>query len=266
MATASQYVPNFTHEPQRFTLLNSAPEPLTVRWHGVQFTIPASDKIGPRPAMDADGDPIPGTAVLQDSYCPGQDGNYPTGGQYNWLAAEVIKNALGINPLTGEAEGPFAKKGLSFLPDKLDKKDIEVIKKAGVSRWKTFLVEWANYEVSAYREAADKASRLGIAAPPPGPDYTKAILILKANEDLIKKQIGEGNDLLDRLQDGDDEIEFLAYAKAAALAAAEKAAASKAVDKQVVAEQMLEDPEIMKHLRKKFRIRKIGHLPDEGEE
>lgn len=258
---SSQYVPNFVSEPNRYTVVNATPEDITLRWAGMQFSIPPSDVVGRTPARDADGDKIPGTLVLEDGYCPRADGSYPTSGQYNWFAADAIKKVLGINPDNGAAEGSYARKGISFLPTGATKDMITTIKEAGRRRYDAFQVTWAQQEIGAYRSATEKASRHGLSAPPPDEDYARAILILERANEIMKKQIGSVTDGMEEAAD-DDELKFRAWALATAEELATEASIAKGVDKATLAEKMVEDPVVMKHLRRKYRIRKIGHLEE----
>lgn len=262
---SSQYVPNFVSEPNRYTVVNATPEEITLRWAGMQFSIPPADVVGRFAARDADGDKIPGSLVIEDGYCPRADGSYPTSGQHNWFAADAIKKVLGINPDNGAAEGSYARKGVSFLPANPTKALVSQIKEAGRRRYDLFQVQWAQQEVGAYRSAVEKSSRHGLSAPPPDEDYARAILILEKQNEIIRKQIGSVTEALEEASD-EDELKFRAWALAEAENLAADAAKAKDVDKALIAEKMVEDPVVMKHLRRKYRIRKIGHLPEEEQE
>lgn len=266
MATAvAQYVPQFVKKPNRFTLHNATPEELTIRWAGLQFSIPPCNVVDPKhTAVDADGDPIPGTYVVSDGYAPLVDGSYPKGGSYNWFAADVIQHALGINPDTGVAEGPFAMKGISFLPTSPTKEMVKNLVAEGKQRYDAFLVEWAQYEVAAQQTQESLATRAGRQPVPPGKDYSKALLILKKFETLQARQVGMTEQQVEE-DSMEESIEFKTFALAQALKLAEKAAAEQQVDKNKLAESLMEDPQVKKHLQKQYRIRKVGHLPDEQE-
>lgn len=258
-----QYVPEFVTQPNRFTLHNSTPEELTLRWAGLQFSIPAADQVNPKhSAKDADGDFVPGTFVVTDGYAPTADGSFPKGGAFNWFAGDAIKHALGINPDTGVAEGSYAAKGVSFLPKLPTKEQVANIARAGKDRYDAFLVEWAQYEVAAQQQSMDRASRAGVQVPPPGKDYARALTILTKYQKAIDAQVGAVTDGLEETA-AEEDLRFTVWAMAEALKLAGSAAEQKQVDKNKLAEGLLADPEVAKHLRRQYRIRKIGHLPEE---
>lgn len=263
-----QYVPGFEVRPNRFSLLNSSPEPVFIRWAGIQFTIPGMEEVSQQsPAKDADGDPIPGSFVVEDGYAPQADGSWPKGGARNWQASAAIKHALGINDDTGVAEGAYAQKGISFLPAVPTKEVVAKIREAGKVRWSAFLVDWAQYEVSAQQAQEALARAHGRQPAPPGKDYAKALAILKTSDAATKRALGQDvpEDPATNVDVDEDSITFRAFAYAEALKLSEKAAADKQVDKRELAENLLADPEVRQHLKKQFRIRKVGHLPEPDE-
>jgi hypothetical protein len=263
MSSQNQYVPEFSTQPNRFTLHNSTPEELTLRWAGLQYSIPPVDQVNPKhSAKDADGDFIPGTFVVTDSYAPREDGSYPKGGSFNWFAADAIKHSLGINPDTGVAEGSYAAKGVSFLPKAPTKEQVANIARAGKERYDFFLVEWAQNEVAAQQQAMDRASRAGVPVPPPGKDYGRALTILTKYQKTVDSQVGAVTDGLEEVA-AEEDLRFKVWAMAEAVKLAGAAAEAKQVDKNVLAENLLTDPEVQKHLRRQYRIRRIGHLPEE---
>jgi hypothetical protein len=137
------------------------------------------------------------------------------------------------------------------------KEDIERIMAEGKKRYYDFMVEWADHQVRAYAGAVDLAQRAGVTAPPPGSDYRKAVTIQETHKAELEKRYGPQKNVLEETMEEDD-LEFMVFAKAKAMALAEQAAEAHKVNKDQLAEQMLEDPDIMKNLRKKYRIRKKG--------
>ncbi len=249
-------LPSFGYTPNQFTLHNASPEPIDLRWGGVAFTIPAVNVVGPKPALDFDGDPIPGTLLLADGIVPDKDGVIPPAGSpANWMAFEAIRNLLGIDPVTREAKGSSAKAGVSYLPNTPSKDLIAAVLADGKRRWEEHRVEWAQHTVAAYEARVASAKMLGVPAAPPDRDYAKAIQILKKNEATFKKTMEQAGD------SDDEELQVLAIAKARAMEMAEKAAAGREIDKKKLAEELLQDPATRAHLMAQgYRIRKKGYL------
>lgn len=255
MSTQS-YMPSIGFEPNRFTIHNAAPERRNFRWAGLAFTIPAVDEVGPRAALDADGDPIPGTLVLQDSISVDREGMMPAPGTPpNWFAFEAIRNVLGVDPITKVATGTLAKGGVSFLPNAPTKELVANIREDGKRRYLESMVDWAQYTIAAY-EARIVASRAaGVVPPPPDRDYGRAHSILT----LAKKE-----EAPIEVPPDEDEMMVAARMKALAMEMAEEAAKDSNVDKAALAEKLLLDPKIRTFLSRKYQIRKRGHV-DMGE-
>lgn len=261
MSTQTQ-VPLFGFAPNRFTLHNASPHRIDLRWGGVQFTVPPIDEVGPKPAIDADGDPIPGTVLLEDSLVTDATGSIPPAGSPpNWLAFEAVRNLLGVDTVTKEATGEVAKAGVSFVPNSPDKSVVAAIRADGQRRYQEHLLEWAQYTVSAYESRVQSAKMAGVQPAPPDQDYARALLVLRKHEAKLRETMGAG------APEDPEEIRVLAVAKARAMEMAKEAAAGKDVDHQKLAEELLQDPKTRAYLLSKgYRIRKRGHLdvPDAG--
>lgn len=260
MSEAQQYWPDFTARREEYVLHNAGPDKIEGSWGGHSFTLPGCEDVHPHyPAHYEDGTPIPGTLVLKDGYTPDADGNFPKEGDaYNWRASVAIKNVLGIDPKTGRATGPYAMKGVSYVRMPATPEQIAEIMAEGKKRYYEFMVRWADTKVRAYAESQERAKRAGVAAPPPDSDYAKAVTILNAHKEEMEKRYGAQQNAIEELED-QDELEFMAFAKAKLEALAEKAAAAHKVDKQKLVESYLDDPDMLKSLRKKYRIRRVGH-------
>lgn len=260
MANVRSYVPDFRPVKQAFALLNATPEEIIVRWGGLQVTIPPVDVVGHRPAKDEEGNPIAGTAVIEDGYGPDTTGRPPSkGSPPNWFAADAIKNILQIDPDSGEAIGPSARKGISVLPVGPTTYQIEEARAHGKERYQAFLVEWANETVQAYQTARERNQMAGYAPPPPGTDYQRAVLILQKAHQKLKQEMGFE---LDAVEEGVDKdaLQFEAFAQAEAMALAKKAAESANVDQTELAEKLLQNPEVRNKLKRKYSIRQRGHM------
>jgi hypothetical protein len=268
MATpAAPYIPQFGYQPRSFAIHNSGFEAVSVRFAGLAFTVPSVENFSQNPAIFADGAPIPGTLSLSDAYSFDANGNIPPqGGQPNWFAAEAVKHMLGIDS-QGVATSPYAKRGLSVIPDKPSRELVEEIRVAGHARYLAFLVEWAQYTVMAWQEQAERSRRAGVPALPPGPDYYKAGVIIEKHNEEMKKKLGYVPQSA-QVESLDEDLEFQAYALAEALRLAKGIAESKGIQSAELADQMLQNPEIRKKLQAKYRIRQVGHLdvPTVGED
>lgn len=256
MSEAAAYVPLMGFKPNEYTLHNAAPVPQTFRWAGLQFTLPPVDMVCEQSAIDFDGEKIPGSFVLVDTYSPDRDGLIPDrSSPPNWLAFEAIRNVLGVDPITKVARGTAALLGISFLPQRPTKDLVAKVREDGRRRWLQSQTEWANYTVAAYEARVAAARAAGVAAAPPDRDYAKAVEILKKAKGEVEPVVEEA---------GDEEMEFLAFAKARALEMAGKAADGKNVDRGQLAEELLQDPKVRAYLGRKFQIRKRGYLDVPG--
>lgn len=253
---AMPYIPPFRVTPNEYSLHNAAPETFDLQWGGLRFTIPAVDVVGTKAAAYDTGEKIPGTCVLKDAGAPGREGIVES---KNWRAEDAIRNVLGIDLETGKATGVAARHGISFLPDKPTRQLVAEVREHGERRWHDSQVEWAEREVASYQGAIEKSKEAGVIPPRPGKDYRKALTILDRYHKEIDKVFGRAAEETVEAVTHDDEIEMEVYLKAAALQMAGKVAAEKEVDKNVLADEMLQDPKIRKHLQKKFSIRKKGH-------
>lgn len=257
-------LPIFGFTPNRFTLHNASPQAVDLRWGGVQFTVPPTDMVGPKAALDADGQPIPGTVQLEDSVVTDKDGSIPEAGSPpNWHAFEAVRNLLGVDPVTKEMKGELAKAGISFMPNAPTKDVVAQVKQDGTRRYEEHLLNWAQYTVSAYEARVQSAKMAGVQPAPPDQDYARALIVLRKHETKLKAAMSTP-------EVGDDEEAMaLAVAKAEALKMAERAAAGKDIDKNKLAEELMTDPKTRAYLLSKgYRIRKKGYLdvPDEAPE
>ncbi len=259
----SSIVPEFKYNPNQFVLHNATPKPVDLRWGGMQITIPPADKVCPQSTtFQEDGLPVPGTFVVQDGWAPDRDGLLPEkGSPPNWSAFNAVKNLLGIDPASGQANGVASQGGISFMPTNPTKEQYEKVVASGKARYDVSQVAWAQHQVSAFMERVQKAKAALAPLPPPDADYHKAVAILKKQDAAVEALLQEPTN------EAEQQMELLAFAKAKALELAEKVA-KPGQDKAALAKELAEDPEFLNELRKqgKFRIRKVGHLEDETQE
>lgn len=264
---AMPYMPDFRPVINSYTLHNATPEEIVLKWGGLQMTIPPTEVVGPRAAKDPDGNPIPGTRIISDTYTAisGSGMTPKKGDPPNWFAAAAIKNILKIDPQTGEAVGKSAQKGVSVLPGTPTLAMIAQAKAAGQERYQEFLVEWATNTVNAYQVARERNQQAGYAPPPPGQDYQKSIVILEKSHAKMQAEMGmvapkvEDIDLQDEGTDADLE----AWVMGEAMKRAAEPAKEMEIDQEELAFRLLQNPKIRGALRKKgLRVRKVGHMPD----
>jgi hypothetical protein len=169
---------------REFTVHNATDEPVVLMYDGETRVIPPVDLVVyPHPnyedvcfsAEDEDGDYIPGTLVLRDVYELKTIGDFMDG-RMHWSA---IKHCLEIDVRTGIASGAYAKKGLSILPPRPSKDLVARIKSEGQDRFLEWRITEARGITEAYASQALAWQKTGVAAPPPGNDYTKAVKILE---------------------------------------------------------------------------------------
>lgn len=254
-------LPKFGYTPKRFTLHSVRPDSYTIRWAGVQWTMPPGDTVSENSAKDADGDPIPGTYVLEDSWSAGPDGTFPDReSPPNWSAFMAIKNILAVDS-AGNIGGVHAQAGISYLPENPSKEMVEAIVSDGKKRYEDGLVIWADHVVQGYAELVNKCRQANTAAPPPGEDYKKALHILRKHERKVEEAVSVAG------PEDDSEMEFMVFAKAKAMELAAKQTRP-GIDKEKLAEELVNDQDFLNMLRKKgLRIRKKGYAePPEPQE
>lgn len=260
------HMPILGYARNEFTLHNASPNQLDWKWGGRMFTLPPVDIVGPRAAKYDDGEPIPGTLVLEDSWVPGPDGDIDGRRPPNWLAFEAIRNVLGVDPETKQAVGVAAKSGISFLPPKPSRELVAFVLEDGKRRYEESQMVWADSVVAGFQTAIQKCREAGVAPPPPSSDYMKAVTLLEKRKKQIEAQL---NAVLPEEAPDANEIEFLAFAKARAMEMATKAAAGKEIDRAALADELLQDPDVRGALQRQYnyRIRKKGYMdvPTPGE-
>jgi hypothetical protein len=255
MMMATQTIPNFVPTVEEYAVHNARPEPIEFMWAGNRYEIPGCEDMSSTPSCFDDGQPIPGTLLVKDGWTSGPDGGIPNGGPPNWSAKEALRAVLGVGP-GGEATSKLAMNGVSYLPVKITREGFQRIKEAGQSRYRESLIEWATDTLQNYEESRNRAKQAGVDAKPAGQDFYKAQAILKGHEARQQQKFG----LAEEVAGVDDELEFEVYAKAMAMKLAGKVAEAEGVDQIKLVERMLEDPKISANIRKKYSLRRRGHM------
>jgi hypothetical protein len=93
---------------------------------------------------------------------------------------------------------------------------------------------------------------VGLQAPPPDQDYARAIQVLKKKQEEMGKSV--------EMPPDDEELAFLAFAKARAMEMAEAAAEGKNIDRTALAEELIRDPKVRANLSRKYQIRQRGYV------
>jgi len=259
MATNAAKLPNFFPEPEKYGLYNPSEEWVDLEWGGKSMRLPGCKDLSQRPCLFDTGEPVPGTYVMQDQYTTSEYGIPGPGSSYNWKAADAIRNMLGIDVTSGKANSAWTSRGITFLPPVVDRDTFEAVKQDAERRFADHVVAWAEAEIAAEQTKIEVSKKAGITPAPPGVSYQRALIILQKRNERLGGAVQHDEEIIE-----ESEADLFAEVKAVAMEMAEKAAKGKEIDKKELAEQLLDDPAIRKHLTKqaKWRIRKVGHLPD----
>jgi len=254
----SDEIRQFLAPVREFCLHNATDEPILIMYSGETRIIPAKDQIAyPHPkfedvcysAKDMDGDWIPGTLVLRDMvqmYMNGQEGQV-------WSAANAIKHALDIDIKSGLASGKYAERGVSLLPPSPSKELVHKLAADGRRRYEAWRIKTAKEVAEAYegRIAALKAA--GHNPIPLGPDYDRARAIIDASRDVEKARYTPVPFTPQPVEDEPVDEDDLARVFAAKLSKM----VGPTVNKAALVEQVINDPETMKLLKAKYKVRKL---------
>ena len=185
---------NFKRERRAFVLLNSDHKTKETYCGGTKFIIPAKDKlhsVASKRAIDADGDPIPGTIVIEDLPNPEPD---PRTGEARLAvdSQETVRHILGIHRMpdgsASSATSPYALGGLSLLPLHPSKELWQAMARDGENR--AFLIRVQNAQTTIDEYDAKNAARnsAGMAAVHGGKVYMEARAIIEEYSKLIQKR------------------------------------------------------------------------------
>jgi len=251
-------------QPRRsFTLHNAKSRYVEAFYAGVKMIFPPVHLVDTRHAdMDADGDPIPGSYVIEDEF----EAVPEIGDEVLiWDAVKAVRHVLGIQPSSdgalNVASSPYALGGLSILPRHSTKEQWKAAATAGEKRAFVIEVENARNFISSIDERNAKRKAAGMDAVPPGGfEYARALQLIAQYNELVRKQTAEtlAPHQVDEL---DEDLEFDAYAKAATLEIAARVSASKNISREDLALELLNDPAVRLKLQKKFHIKKRGDMP-----
>ena len=267
MASGLQVVTEFITEVRRFVLINSDHKTVMSRWAGVQIHIPGREEVSlpekDNPtkfvsATDKDGSYIPGTLVITDRYGPDGEG----GEQLVFDAGFAVRYILGVHTRTGLANSAFARRGLSLLPRGSTRTDLERIRKTGYARSEAWRVEQARTLINDIDQANAKRAAKKLPEMPGGHDYVQAVFELKAYHEREQRLVAEvlrGEDRPIepvepiREEEIDQDRELADYLKAQ-VEAATTGVDMNADAKQRLVEKLINDPEAMAILKRKFKM------------
>jgi hypothetical protein len=247
-----------------FTLLNSSPKEKVAQACSNVFTLPPVHKIGHKFDTDADGDPIPGSYVIEDIL----DFNPETGDDVLVLnSARVVSLILGLvagpSGFATAAHSPFALGGISLIPRHAPKSVWQAVAKQGETRAMEARIARARESQRALMETNAKRKGFGLDPLPPTLDEMRDTTLLKEHDRLLRAQaeaeLAPHREAAE-LQEIEDEIEFEAYLKVESLRLAEKAAQGKEVDRLKLAEELMTDPKVRMGLQKRYKIQKKGNM------
>jgi hypothetical protein len=263
----AQLLDQFRPVKNSFILHNAKPEKAFVGWGGTQWWLPARDEIGAKPGRDAEGNPIPGTTVVEDIVITDMAGELvgEPGESAAVSAKQVVEHALGFNAKTGTAQSSYALSGISLLPNKASTEQIARVIAEGTRRWEEFDLQSARQIVSAEEQKVAAHQKAGMSSPPPSRAYEVAVQKLNAARDRMRKTFNEHLDGAASPEPAvfaEDELDLIVFAKAmlAKKFAEQEASRDLAPSKQAeLVVESLKDPRIMQLVRKQYRIRKIGY-------
>ena len=258
-----------------FILHNARRKPIERMTLENLITIPAVNVIGPKPGLDADKDPIPGTYVVEDHFYKHEDGSE----ELIFSAVKSVQLMLGIqagpNGEGGVATSPVAISGLSLLPHTPPPTKEQWKAAASDGEKRSFLVDVKNAQdfVESIRSRNGKWKASGMEAPPLGlqesRDWNKAVAFLKEYNRLLKLDAEEF--IAPHREDevaaeAELELELEAHLRAVTMSLAEKQAAKTGVDKMKLFNELMNDAEFRVKVQKTHKIQKRGHKPVPAQE
>src|SRR5262245_9884846 len=186
----------FVMPPREFVLLNCTGEPIECGFDGQKLTVPKND-VAVKPvelpsnghkihgviprftsAPDADGELIPGSLLIYDIV----EDNGLGGEEMIWSAGNAIRHVLGVSYKADKATSLYAQRGLSLLPVRPTKGQVDIVRAGGQLRSEDWQYETSRQVVATYE--AREAMRKGLGLDPlPFPrEFHAARAILAVHE------------------------------------------------------------------------------------
>lgn len=267
---------SFAPQKRAFVFHNAKSKPVETMFVGTMITIPAVNVVDTRRFLDgrsyaetdADGDPIPGTRIIEDifTFVPELGDEILT-----FDAAKAVAHILGVRKdpradvSAAVASSKFALGGLSLLPRHPSKEIWMAVAREGEKRAFVASVESAQYLIDSIDQKNAKRREAGMEPASGGRDYDRAKFLVDQYNALTRREVEEfvaphhGPAI-------EEDLELEAHVKAKAMELAERVTVGKDIDKLALAQELLSDPKIRKKLEKTYKIRKRGHVAAEQEE
>ncbi len=272
---AAQQV-NFAPVKKSHCMLNSRPVAMETMFDSNMMTVPPCNVVHgmrrdgtlepwSKAEIDVDGDPIPGSYVVEDRY------EREPGTIYDVLrmdADRAVKTIFGITQRPDGAVADLSSKralvGLSLLPRHPTKELWQHVMKEGEHRAFLASVTQAEYALEAFKHRNELDRAAGLPSKPAGPEIQHHLAILKQYNALAAQ---ESADALAPFREQEEAetaataLRFEVYLKARIMKLAAEAAEVNNLDKSKVFDQLMNDPSVRKHAQKEYRMRRKGHLP-----
>lgn len=245
-----------------FVLLNSRKKKVTTMFTGTIVEVPPVHLVGLRPELDADGEPIPGSLIVEDIYMPLAEFDDEV---CVFNAIRAVRHILGLNEGNDgsavTASSPYALAGLSLLPRRPTKEMWQQVAREGADRAFLADVDRAYKYMQSEEESATKRKAMDMPPlPPNGVEFARHRFILEQYQAMTKKQVEE--ELAPHeLSDMEAELELDLIAREIAQGMIERTVKNAEVDKNKLLDELLTDPRIRKAAEKRWQIRKRGSQP-----
>lgn len=262
----------FTNPRRSFVLHNAKAKRVEVMFVANLMTLPAVDEIHDRKAaVDADGDKIPGTYVVEDLYV-----FVPEIGDEVLIfdSAKAVAHILGLrrgpDGKFTEASSHFATGGVSLLPRVPTKEQWKAVAADGMNRAWLTRVKNAQQLILDVDEMNAKRKAAGMEAVHGGQEWVKASALIREYNELLqqdaRKEIGIAG--VSAVDDKiDEEVELAALVRAKALELSQKYGAGMSdSQKKALFDQLMDEPAVRAHAQKEHRFRRRGHQPIKDED
>lgn len=274
--TVAAQLVNFAPVKKSHVMLNSRPVPMETMFGAHMMTVPPCNVVHGMRAdgtlepwskadLDADGDPIPGSYVIEDRY------EWDPNQQAEVLvmdADRAVRLIFGIvrrpDGSASELSSKRALVGLSLIPRNQPKAVWQAVAREGEHRAFLASVVQAEYAVEAYKHRNELDRSAGLPSKPVGPELQHHLAVLKQFNALAAEESAAALAPfreIEEAQTAADDLRFEVYLKTRIMSLAAEAAESQNLDKKKVFDGLMNDPEVRKHAQKEYRMRKKGHLP-----
>lgn len=256
---------NFRQPRRSFTLHNARKKPIDIMFGGNRMTLPASHQVDrDHSDTDLDGDLIPGSFVIEDTYL------WMSDIQDEVCILDAIKCVCHILGLQVGSDGsatvatsPYALSGISLIPRHATKEQWKQVAELGEKRSFLAEVERARVYIAAMDEANEKRRVAGY-MPVRDRDYERGVTLLNQYNELVKAHTVEA--VAPHQSDAEiDELELDTIARAMATDIVTRVADEKNItdegQRMQLLRTLLDDPRLRKRAQREFVIRKKASKP-----